>query len=99
MWNYLWLRQEVRDMRTELQNMEKKIMAAFDELKTAIDDLGAKIDAYVATNAADIEARINEELAKDEALDNIGLATLKADVLAIANRIPPKVEFQPSGNG
>lgn len=81
----------------KLRQMENRIMAAIDDLRAAITDLGTKIDAFLAVNSADIEARIAAAIEADDAGEEVDLNQLKDDVLNIANRVPPK--FEPSGNG
>lgn len=87
-----------REVLSALRNMEKLIMASQSEVRDAIAALGAKIDAFIAQQSTDIQKRIDEELAKDEALDNAGLEVLKADIIAIMDRVPPTGGFDPSGN-
>ena len=98
MWNYLWLRQEVRDMRTELQNMEKKMDAALADLKASIDGFIATVNALVETHKTTVAEAAAKAVADDDAGEAVDLKALK-DTIDAANAalvVPPAPPFEPS---
>ena len=84
------------DLATTLRKMERRLMSAIDDLRKSVADLGKKIDDYVSQNQVDIQAKIDEAIAADDAGEEVDLHALKDEVMAIANRVPPK--FEPSNN-
>jgi len=71
-------------------------MPAMDELKTAIAELNARLTEYLETQKADIDKKIADAIAADDAGEEVDLQALRDEVKAITARVPPK--FEPSNN-